>query len=99
MSSTGGCGTRARPGWWGGWTASSSTLTGARPGAGAGPVGAGIVAPVDVPNAAQAQTMAVGLLDRLGVLAGQHWTSQVDANGTATACASGMPCPSLVPEV
>jgi len=63
------------------------------------PVAPRIVAPVDVPNAVQAQTIAVGLLDRLGVLAGQHWTSQVNSSGTATACASGMPCPSLVPEL
>jgi hypothetical protein len=81
------------------------TATGARPTTSTRPipvpvpVAPRVVAPVDVPNAAQAQTIAVGLLHRLGVLAGQHWTSEVNSSGTATTCASGIPCPSLVPEV
>jgi hypothetical protein len=56
--------------------------------------------PVDVPNAADATSMARGLLDRLGVLAGHEWSTVAnDSGGVAVACPVGMPCPTVPPEV
>jgi hypothetical protein len=56
--------------------------------------------PVDVPSADEARTIARELLDRLGVLAGQSWTADVnDSGGVAVACPVGVPCPSGPPEV
>jgi hypothetical protein len=56
--------------------------------------------PVDVPSADEARTIARELLDRLGVLAGQNWTTDVnDSGGVAVACPVGVPCPSGPPEV
>jgi hypothetical protein len=56
--------------------------------------------PVDVPSAADAASIARGLLDRLGVLAEQDWSTIVnDSAGVAVACAVGKPCPSVPPEV
>ena len=56
--------------------------------------------PVDVPNPNDATTIARGLLDRLGLLAGQDWSTAVnDSGGVAVVCAAGMPCPTVPPEV
>jgi hypothetical protein len=56
--------------------------------------------PVDVPSAADAQTIARALLDRMGVLSGQQWSIAVnDSGGVAVACAAGLPCPTVPPEV
>jgi hypothetical protein len=56
--------------------------------------------PVDVPSAVEARTIARELLDRLGVLAGQSWSADVnDSGGVAVACPVGVPCPSGPPEV
>ncbi|MGO9873805.1 MAG: hypothetical protein ACLPVY_08385 [Acidimicrobiia bacterium] len=64
------------------------------------PVAPRVLPPVDVPNAAQAQSIASGLLDRLGVLAGQQWSTDVsDSGGIAVACVSGMACATVLPEV
>jgi hypothetical protein len=58
------------------------------------------VPPVDVPNADEARTIAREMLDRLGVLAGQNWSSEVnDSGGVAVACPVGVPCPTGPPEV
>lgn len=58
------------------------------------------VSPVDVPGPAAARDIAQGLLDRLGVLAGQSWATEVnDSGGVAIACAVGVPCPAVAPEV
>jgi hypothetical protein len=58
------------------------------------------VSPVDVPGPAAARDIARGLLDRLGVLAGQSWATEVnDSGGVAIACAVGVPCPAVAPEV
>ncbi|MDP9336739.1 MAG: hypothetical protein M3Q30_25990 [Actinomycetota bacterium] len=57
-------------------------------------------APVDVPGADAARTIARGLLDRVGVLAGQEWATDVnDSGGVAVACAVGVPCPTVPPQV
>lgn len=57
-------------------------------------------APVDVPSAADAQTMARALLDRFGVLAGQDWATDAnDSGGVVSACPVGVPCPMVPPEV
>jgi hypothetical protein len=56
--------------------------------------------PVDVPNASDAQTIARGLLDRVGVLAGQDWSPKVnDSGGIAVACPVGALCAPIAPEV
>jgi hypothetical protein len=56
--------------------------------------------PVDVPSAADAQTIARSLLDRVGVLAGQDWSTTVnDSGGIAIACPVGALCPAIAPEV
>lgn len=56
--------------------------------------------PVDVPNAAAAQTIAQALLDHMGVLSGQQWSIAVnDSGGIAVACAAGLPCPAVPPEI
>ncbi len=56
--------------------------------------------PVDVPSSDEARTIARELFDRLGVLAGQSWSTDVnDSGGIAIACAVGVPCPSVRPEV
>jgi hypothetical protein len=57
-------------------------------------------APVDVPGATDAETIARTLLDRLGVLSGLTWsTDTADSGGVATACPVGVPCPIVPPEV
>jgi hypothetical protein len=57
-------------------------------------------APVDVPGADAARTIARGLLDRLGVLAGQEWSTGVsDSGGVAVACPVGVPCPTVPPQI
>jgi hypothetical protein len=49
--------------------------------------------PVDVPNATDAEHIARELLDRMGVLAGQEWDTQVtDSGGIAISCAVGEVC-------
>jgi hypothetical protein len=59
-----------------------------------------LAAPVDVPSAADAQTIARGLLDRVGVLAGQDWSTTVnDSGGIAIACPAGALCAPIAPEV
>ena len=56
--------------------------------------------PVDVPNAADATTIARALLDRTGVLAGQTWSTAVsDSGGVAISCPVGAPCAAPPPEV
>jgi hypothetical protein len=56
--------------------------------------------PVDVPSATDAQTIARGLLDRVGVLAGQDWSTTVnDGGGIAIACPAGARCPAIAPTV
>jgi hypothetical protein len=56
--------------------------------------------PVGVPNAADAQTIARRLLDRVGVLAGQDWSTTVnDSGGIAMACPAGALCAPIAPEV
>jgi hypothetical protein len=56
--------------------------------------------PVDVPSADEARTMARALLDRLGVLAGQEWATDVnDSGGVAVACPVGVPCPTVPPQI
>jgi hypothetical protein len=56
--------------------------------------------PVDVPNAVDAQTIARRLLDRVGVLAGQDWSTTVnDSGGIAMACPAGALCAPIAPEV
>ena len=56
--------------------------------------------PVDVPSAADATSIARALLNRLGVLAGQDWSTAVnDSGGVAVSCAVGMPCPTVPSEV
>jgi hypothetical protein len=56
--------------------------------------------PVDVPSAGEAQNVARGLLDHLGVLAGQHWSTDVtDTGGIAVSCPAGLPCPTIPPQV
>ena len=53
-----------------------------------------------MPSADEARTIARELLDRLGVLAGQSWSADVnDSGGVAVACPVGVPCPSGPPEV
>jgi hypothetical protein len=57
-------------------------------------------APVDVPSAGAARSMARELLDRLGVLAGQDWATEVnDSGGVAVACPVGAQCPTVPPQV
>jgi len=59
-----------------------------------------IAKPVDVPSGHDALTFARTLLDRLGVLNAQHWATEVsDASGVAVACAVGMKCPFIQPQV
>jgi hypothetical protein len=59
-----------------------------------------VAPPVDVPDAADAISIARGLLDRLGVLAGQEWSTVVsDSGGVAVTCAVGVPCPAVPAEV
>jgi hypothetical protein len=49
--------------------------------------------PVDVPNATDAEHTARELLDRMGVLDGQEWDTQVtDSGGIAISCAVGEDC-------
>lgn len=49
--------------------------------------------PVDVPNASDAEGTARALLDRMGVLDGQQWDSQVsDSGGIAITCTVGEDC-------
>jgi len=56
--------------------------------------------PVDVPGADAARTIARALLDRVGVLAGQEWSTDVsDSGGVAVACAVGVPCPTVPPQI
>ena len=56
--------------------------------------------PVDVPSASDAETTARALLDHLGVLAGQEWSTTVaDSGGVAIACAPGTACPDTRPQV
>lgn len=56
--------------------------------------------PVDVPSAADATSIARALLNRLGVLAGQDWSTAVtDSGGVVVSCAVGMRCPTVPPEV
>ena len=56
--------------------------------------------PVDVPSADQAQNTARALLDRLGVLAGQQWSTDVNDGGAiAVACSVGQPCPTNAAQV
>ncbi len=57
-------------------------------------------APVDVPDSDAARRIARGLLDRVGVLAGQEWSADVnDSGGVAVACVVGVPCPTVPPQV
>ena len=64
-----------------------------------GPV-ATVAPPVGVPGAADAEQAARAVLDRLGVLAGQQWSTAVtDSGGVAVACAVGTPCPTVPPQV
>jgi hypothetical protein len=57
-------------------------------------------APVDVPNATRAESIARSLLDRLGVLGGQQWTTNVsDTGSVGIACPVGVACPMAPPEV
>jgi hypothetical protein len=64
------------------------------------PVAPRVVPPVEVPNAARAESIARGLLDRLGVLNGQQWSTDVsDSRSVAVSCASGMACPTVPPDV
>ena len=59
-----------------------------------------VAPPVGVPDAAGAEQAARALLDRLGVLAGQQWSTAVtDSGGVAVACAVGTPCPTVPPQV
>jgi len=85
------------PGVAGGSAGSAGTST--SPGAVAnGPLS--VAPPVDVPDAADATSIARGLLDRLGVLGGQKWSTAVsDSGGVAAACAVGVPCPAVPAEV
>jgi len=56
--------------------------------------------PVDVPSASDAQTIARALLDKLGVLASQNWTTAVNENdGVAVSCPAGVPCPTVPTQV
>ncbi len=56
--------------------------------------------PVDVPTPAAARDIARGLLDNLGVLAGQNWSAEVnDSGGVAVSCAVGMRCPAVAQQV
>jgi hypothetical protein len=56
--------------------------------------------PVDVPSVADATSLARTLLTRLGVLAGQQWSSTVNDNGVVgVACAPNVRCPTVPPEV
>jgi hypothetical protein len=56
--------------------------------------------PVDVPSPAVARDIARGLLDNLGVLAGQSWSTEVnDSGGVAVSCAVGTRCPAVTPQV
>jgi hypothetical protein len=56
--------------------------------------------PVDVPSATDAAATARALLDRMGVLDAQQWTTTVtDSGGVAVSCPAGVPCPSPAPEV
>ncbi len=49
--------------------------------------------PVDVPNASDAEGIARALLDRMGVLDGQQWDTQVnDSGGIAITCTVGADC-------
>ena len=64
------------------------------------PVPPTVPSPVDVPNARSAEAIARALLDRVGVLDGQHWAVTVSAGGgLAVSCAAGVPCPSVPVEV
>jgi hypothetical protein len=59
-----------------------------------------IASPVDVPSGADPQKVAHDLLDRLGVLAGQQWSTDVaDSGGIAISCPAGVSCPVVPPEV
>jgi hypothetical protein len=58
------------------------------------------VPPVDVPSAADTTSIARALLNRLGVLTGEHWSTAVTASGgVAVSCTVGTLCPTVPPEV
>lgn len=58
------------------------------------------LAPVDVPSAADAKTIARQILDRAGVLGDAQWISDVnDAGGIAVSCAVGQTCSGVPTEV
>ena len=91
----------------GGGTTAGSSGSASPPTAGTGsaiaeptPVDPGVVEvppkltpPVDVPNASTAEGIARTLLDRMGVLDGQQWDTEVtDSGGIAISCAVGQDC-------
>jgi hypothetical protein len=98
----------------GGTSGGSSGSVSSPPSAGTGtaiaepaPVDPGVVeipqkltAPVDVPNASTAEGIAHELLDRMGVLDGQQWDTEVtDSGGIAISCAVGEDCSGVPQEV
>jgi hypothetical protein len=98
----------------GGGTSGGSSGSASPPQAGTGsaitepaPVDPGVVevppklaAPVDVPNASTAEGIARELLDRMGVLDGQQWDTEVtDSGGIAISCAVGEDCSGVPQEV
>jgi hypothetical protein len=59
-----------------------------------------IAQPVDVPSARDAQAIAGAVLDRLGVLAGTQWSTEVaDSGVTSSVCAEKVSCPTAPPVV
>ena len=59
-----------------------------------------LTAPVDVPSASDAETIARALLDHAGVLTGQQWATDVtDSGGIAISCAVGETCTGMPGEV
>ena len=55
-------------------------------------------APQDVPAAAAAEQIARSLLDRMGVLGTDQWTTNVaDSGGVVVSCPAGVPCPTVPP--
>ena len=83
----------------GGGSSAGSSGSGTPPSAGTGTaitqpgIPERLTPPVDVPNASTAQEIARALLDRMGVLDGQQWDTEVtDAGGIAISCAVGQDC-------
>ena len=59
-----------------------------------------VVAPIGVPTSGQALSIARGLLDHLGVLAGPSWSASVSDSGVvAFGCPAGASCPEVAPQV